>query len=122
MNQFGNHLLITVGYQCPKDEMIEIYKENIKVKQVIANQPITKGGSKCTDFCDIENHHIHTYCKACKHNLPYGIVLHDCIIGFERGKIHPDMNSNYLINDLWWTEPQLVQQENAYAQLFAMLQ
>jgi hypothetical protein len=37
MNQFGNHLLITVGYQCPRDEMIEIYRENIKVKQVIAN-------------------------------------------------------------------------------------
>ncbi|CAG8673358.1 9300_t:CDS:1, partial [Funneliformis caledonium] len=33
MNQFGNHLLITVGYQCPKDEMIKIYKKNIKVKQ-----------------------------------------------------------------------------------------
>ncbi|CAG8735770.1 10077_t:CDS:1, partial [Funneliformis caledonium] len=33
INQFENHLLITVGYQCPKDEMIEIYKENIKVKQ-----------------------------------------------------------------------------------------
>ncbi|CAG8666391.1 9352_t:CDS:1, partial [Funneliformis caledonium] len=29
-NQFGNHLLITVRYQCPKDEMIKIYKENIK--------------------------------------------------------------------------------------------
>src|SRR5688572_8656289 len=68
-NQFENHLLITVGYQYSKDEMTEIYKKNIKVKQVITNQLITKGGSKCTDFCDIENHHIHMYCKVCKRNL-----------------------------------------------------
>ena len=46
MQQFSYTPLITViGYESPKDEMEEIYRTNIKVKQVIANQPITKGGS-----------------------------------------------------------------------------
>jgi hypothetical protein len=46
MQQFFYTPLITViGYESPKDEMEEIYRTNIKVKQVIANQPITKGGS-----------------------------------------------------------------------------
>ena len=44
--QFSNVPLITaVGYKSPKDEMEDIYRENIKIKSVIANQPITKGGS-----------------------------------------------------------------------------
>ena len=101
--------------------MDNIYRENIKVKQVIANQPITKGGSQCTFNCDTENHHLHTYCKACKKNLSYGIIEHDCIIGFGPGKIQPDMDTNYLINDLWWEEPEKVKQENAYHQLYEML-
>jgi hypothetical protein len=75
-------LITTVGYKCTNDEMENIYRENIQVKQVIANQPITKGGSQYTFACDTENHHLHTYCKACKRNLPYRIVEHDCIIGF----------------------------------------
>ena len=100
--QFAYTPLITaVGYKCTKDEMNKIYRENIKVKQVIANQPITKGGSQCTFNCDTENHHLHTYCKACKKNLPYGITEHNCIIEFRPGKIQPDMDTNYLINDLW---------------------
>ena len=38
MQQFSNTLLITiVGYESPKDEMEEIYRTNIKVKQVITN-------------------------------------------------------------------------------------
>ncbi|CAG8636928.1 15312_t:CDS:1, partial [Funneliformis mosseae] len=60
--QFSNvPLITTVGYESPKDEMEDIYLENIKIKSVIANQPITKGGSQCTFACDVENHHIHTY-------------------------------------------------------------
>jgi|RhiMetdeSRZDD1v2_1073273.scaffolds.fasta_scaffold3635753_1 hypothetical protein len=32
------------------------------------------------------------------------------------------MDPNYLLNDLWWNEPILVQQENAYAQLYESLE
>ncbi|CAG8715776.1 1879_t:CDS:2, partial [Funneliformis mosseae] len=92
--------LITVGYQYPKNELEDIFKENIKIKQVMANQPIIKGGSQYNYSCDIGNHHIHTYCKACKRNLPYGTIEHHCIIGFSLEQIQPDMNPNYLINDL----------------------
>ncbi|CAG8720220.1 11981_t:CDS:1, partial [Funneliformis mosseae] len=60
--QFSNVSLITaVGYESLKDEMEKIYCENIKIKSVIANQPIVKEGSQCTFAYDIENHHIHTY-------------------------------------------------------------
>jgi hypothetical protein len=92
-------LITVIGYESPKDEMEEIYRTNIKVKQVIANQPITKGGSQCTFACDTENHHLHTYCKLCKKNLHYGTVIHDCIIGYEHGKIQLDMDPNFLINN-----------------------
>ncbi|GBC49993.2 retroviral-like aspartic protease 1 [Rhizophagus irregularis DAOM 181602=DAOM 197198] len=34
-----------------------MYLENIKIKQVIAGQPINHGGSRCTMECDTENHH-----------------------------------------------------------------
>ena len=74
--------LVTKGYQCTKNELEDIFKENIKIKQVIANQPITKGGLQYNYNCDIKNHHIHIYCKACKRNLPYRIIEHHCIIRF----------------------------------------
>jgi hypothetical protein len=89
-----------------------MYAENIKIKQVIAGQPINHGGSRCTMECDTENHHVHTYCTMCKKNLFYGTTIHDCIIGFTLGKIRPDMNPEYLINNQWWKEPQAVQLEN----------
>jgi hypothetical protein len=60
---------------------------------------------------------VHTYCKACKKNLLYGTIIHDCVIGYGLGKIQPDMKPEYLTNDLWWKEPLLVQQENLRAQL-----
>ncbi|POG60213.1 hypothetical protein GLOIN_2v1487225 [Rhizophagus irregularis DAOM 181602=DAOM 197198] len=89
-----------------------MYLENIKIKQVIAGQPINHGGSRCTMECDTENHHVHTYCTMCKKNLFYGTTIHDCIIGFTLGKIRPDMNPKFLINNQWWKEPQAVQLEN----------
>jgi hypothetical protein len=67
------------------------------MKNVIAGQPIIRGGSHCTNACDIENHHTHTYCKACKRNLPYGTIVHNCIIGFELGKTRPGMDPAYLV-------------------------
>src|SRR3954453_23325235 len=45
----------TVGYQSPSEEMQDIYKANIKIKQVIAEQPINTEESKCNYSCDIEN-------------------------------------------------------------------
>jgi hypothetical protein len=109
--------ITTVAYTYPKDEIDILYNEFIKIKNVVANQPIKTGGSKCTDACDTENHHIHTYCTVCKRNLFYGTKEHDCKFGFEDGKIHPEMNPKFLVNKPWWKEPQLVQIANNYTHL-----
>ena len=66
---------------------------------------------------DTENHHIHTYCKDCKRNLPYDTTIHNCIVGVKSGQKHPDMNPNFLVNIPWWNEPLIVQQENNYIYL-----
>ena len=101
-------------YELPFEEYLACMIGHMTTKQVIAGQPITRGGSKCTWECDTKNHHVHTYCKACKRNLPYGTTLHDCIIGFGgRGKIQPDMNPAYLVRVPWWKEPIKVQIENS---------
>ena len=91
---------------------------NIKIKQVIANQPISTGGSRCTFDCDIENHHIHTYCKACQRNLPYGTIVHDCVVGFSREKIRPPMDPCYLISTPWWKEPAAIQAKNSHSHYY----
>ena len=96
--------------------MEDLYKQGIVIKQVIAGQPITRGGSKCTFSCDTENHHIHTYCKVCQRNLPYGTTIHNCKFGLGLGQIHPDMQPEYLINEPWWQESEAVQRENSYYQ------
>ena len=63
--QYSNTgLITTVGYNSSQDELEEIYRESIKIKQVITGQPINRGGSQCTFSYDTENYHIHTYCKA----------------------------------------------------------
>ena len=110
--------IYTRPYTYSPPEVRDIFMANIKIKQVIAGQPITKGGSRCTFNCDIENHHVHTYCKACKQNLPYGRIVHDCVIGFSPGKIRPVMNPVYLANTPWWKEPEKVVTNNRehYAQ------
>ncbi|PKY47917.1 hypothetical protein RhiirA4_421783 [Rhizophagus irregularis] len=78
-----------------------MYAKNIKIKQVIAGQPINHGGSRYSMECDTKNHRVHTYCTMCKKNLFYGTTIHDCIIGFTLGKISPDINPEYLINNQW---------------------
>src|SRR6266536_1664007 len=109
-------------YQPTKEEVEDLFKQNIKIKQVIAGQPILRGGSRCDDFmCDIENHHIHTYCKMCKRNLPYGTTIHRCLFGFDLGQIHPDMDPKFLVNNLWWKEPQKVIEENNIIYLDAFI-
>jgi hypothetical protein len=98
-------------------EFAQMYMENLMLKNVVAGQPINRGGSRCTGACDIENHHTHTYCKACKRNFPYGTIVHDCIIGFETGKIRPGMDPKYLINQPWWKDPTAVEVLNNYHHL-----
>ena len=93
------------AYKPTQEELHDIFLANLKEKQVIARQPIMTEGSRCTFAYDTENHHIHNYCKACKRNLPYGTVIHDCVIGFTYGKIRPGMNPRYLISVPWWKEP-----------------
>ena len=108
--------LYTVAWEYDLRELEVIYKENIKEKWVIANQPITHGGSRCTFSCDTENHHLHTYCKACQRNLLSGSVIHNCNVGILLGQVHPDMDAIYLINNPWWDEPQEVARETQYYQ------
>ena len=100
------------AYTLKIKDFAQLYLSNLKMKNVIAGQPIIRGGSHCTNTCDIENHHTHTYCKACKRNLPYGTIVHDCVIGFELGKTRPEMDPAYLVNVPWWSEPLAVQITN----------
>ena len=99
-------------YKPTQEEIFATYADNIVIKNVVANQPIRKGGSRCDFSCDIENHHTHTYCKLCKKNLPYGTVIHHCVFGFGPGQVHPGMDPKHLVNEIWWQEPEAVQQEN----------
>ena len=108
------------AYQYSEQELFRIYLSNIVVKQVIASQPIKKGGSKCTDACyfgSTVDHHTHTYCKCCKCNLFTDEVVHNCTWEIGLGELHPEMNPEYLVNVPWWPELMKVQQENLYALL-----
>ena len=103
------------AYKPTQEEIHNIFLANLKEKQVIAGQPIRNGGSRCTFECDTDNHHIHNYCTACKRNLPYGTIVHDCVIGFTLRKIRPGMDPHYLISVPWWKEPLAVQQQNIHS-------
>src|SRR4051794_34287452 len=97
--------------------MQDIYKANIKIKQVIAGQPINTRGSRCNYSCDIENHYLHTYCKACKTNLLYNTVEYECVIGYKLDQIQPDMDLIYLDNQIWWNEPIEVKTQSLKTQM-----
>jgi hypothetical protein len=100
----------------------DLLEENIVTKHVVANQPIRKGGSKCTWECDEENHHQHNYCKLCKRNLPYGVKWHqNCKYGFERD-VRPPFNPDYLFKFIYWKEPEAVVRENEECRRFAQQQ
>jgi hypothetical protein len=108
------------AYQYSQQELFDLYLSNVVVKQVIAGQPITRGGSRCTDVCYYGmsvDHHTHTYCKLCKRNLFTDEIEHECIWGTMPGETHPEMDPRYLVNVPWWPEPMLVQQENLSALL-----
>jgi len=80
---------------------------------VVANQPTKKGRFRCTPFCDTENHHMHTWCKGCEIRIDHHDRHEDvCKYGIGQGQIHPDMDPNALINDIWWTEPPSLQDES----------
>ena len=93
--------VITTTYIYSREDLLQLYLSNIKLKQVIANQLITRGGSRCTNACDKENHHVHTYCTQCKKNLFYETIVHDCNWGLEEGQVHPEMDSKALVNHPW---------------------
>ena len=76
-----------------------------------------KGGSRCTDACDIKNHHTHTYCTTCKRNLFQDTIVHNCTFGFGCGDIHPEMNPRFRVNIPWWREPLAVRNYNNYIYL-----
>src|SRR3954454_18919398 len=111
----------TISYAYSGGEVLDLYRKAIQIKQVIAGQPIQRGGSKCSETCDMENHHTHTYCKTCKRNLLTGTIKHECKWGFKEGEIHPEMNPEYLINHPWWSEPLSVLLENNTSYLRQLL-
>jgi hypothetical protein len=79
---------------------------------VTANQPNRRGKWKCTDYCDMENHHVHTWCRICERKIDHEERLnHNCRFGLGIRKIHPEMDPEYLYNDVFWTEPQLVRDQ-----------
>ena len=70
---------------------------------------------KCNDFCDTENHHLHRWCDACEKRIDWEMDHPPtCKFGIGPGQIHPDMKAEYLINDVFWTEPAAVVQENEH--------
>ena len=114
----------TVAYTYTETEIQQIFKNFLKTKHVVAGRPIRSGGTRCDFHCDTKNHHLHNYCKACRKNLLLNVVIYDCVIGLGVGKIHFDMNPEFLINKPWWKEPAKVFQENQehYHQQFRELQ
>ena len=106
------HIPAYIHFRPTVRELISFYEANIVIKNVVAGQPIKKGGSKCDNFCDTWNYHTHTYCRLCKRNLLYGTSAHECIMGYNPGQIHPEMNPAFLINAPWWNEPPEIVAEN----------
>ena len=85
LEEIDENGVATTAYYFTRNELELLYQTLIKVKNVVANQPITRGGSRCTEACDTENHHIHTYCTLCKKNFWYGTTIHDCKMGLGPG-------------------------------------
>ena len=112
----------TVAWTYSKDEIARLLKDVIETQWVIANQPNKRGRWKCTDYCDIENHYVHTWCTICQRRIDHEERLnHNCRFGLGRGQVHPDMDPAYLCNNVFWTEPQeindrLPQQTSTYQQ------
>ena len=106
----------SIGYKYTRQELERLYTQNIRIRQVIAGQPYTRGNGQCTLACDTENHHTHTYCVKCKRNLFYGTTIHHCALP-ARGEPYFVMDPAFLVNEPWWIEPLLVRLNNNYTHL-----
>lgn len=102
----------TVAWTYDRDEVTRLMNDIIETKWVIANQPTKRGRWKCNNYCDTENHHMHTWCKICQRRIDLEERLnHNCSFGLGRGQIHPEMNPDSLCNEVFWTEPQMVREQ-----------
>lgn len=98
----------TVAWTYDKNEIDRLTNEVIETRWTIANQPTKKGKWQCDDFCDVENHHVHVWCKICQRRIDHEErTNHNCRFGLGIGQVHPEMNPEHLFNDVFWTEPQL---------------
>ena len=104
-----------MAYTYSIQEIKFLLEEIIKTKQVIAGQPIRRGRWKCNFACDTENHHLHSYCTICDRWIISGMEQeHGCEFGFGIGQIHPDMNPEYLYNEIFWSKPEAVIREQDF--------
>ena len=55
----------TVAWTYDKNEVAQLLDNVIETQWVITNQSNKRGKWKCTDYCDIKNHHMHTWCTIC---------------------------------------------------------
>jgi hypothetical protein len=96
----------TVAWTYSREEVTNLINNIIETKWVVANQPMKRGKWKCDDYCDVENHHLHSWCTICQRRIDREERLnHNCRFGIGRGQVHPDMNPDYLYNDVFWQEP-----------------
>src|SRR5438045_1683318 len=111
-NEIENHIeevwgFWTVAWTYDKNEVTQLLNDVIETRWVTANQPNKRGKWKCTNYCDVENHHVHTWCTICQRRIDHEERLnHNCRFGLGRGQLHPEMDPAYLYNDVFWTEPQ----------------
>ena len=51
---------------------------------------------------------MHVWCKICQRRIDHEKRMsHNCQFGLGIGQIHPEMDPNYLFNNVFWEEPQL---------------
>ena len=95
----------TVAWTYDKNEVTQLLNDVIETRWVTANQPNKGGKWKCTNYCDVENHHVHIWCTICQRRIDHEERLnHNCRFGLGRGQLHPDMDPNHLYNDVFWEE------------------
>lgn len=94
-------------------ELNKFYRELVKEKWIIAGQSQTRGRMRCMDYCNTDQHHIHKWCHVCAKRIDWDDNhVPQCKFGIGLGQIKPDMDPNYLINTIFWNEPQAVVEEN----------
>lgn len=88
-----------------RQNLHEIYMQQAEYRQVIVRRM-----DQNLDFYEVTTTFV-TICTTCQVELSHGIN-HQCLIGYEPGQQHPEMNPAALVNDVWWEIPTAVQQEN----------